>query len=357
MTVYTWPHNSRDALTREEVKSVIDGRTTARRVPIQIHFWVHPEEFGDRKEAVLEILSRYPADVQVVPLRIPGVFEAPVDDPDYRWVPFEQPFQDDVPLDERIAITDWAQLDEVLAHFPSHQYGGLFQNTQPGDGRYRLGHWWFCLFERHWQLRGMTNALVDYYDHPQQVHRLFQALTDYYLGIMKRGREEQRVDGILTSDDLGTQTQPFFSPRIFREFFKPYYQQLIEGAHELGMHFWLHACGNVEPFIPEWIEIGLDVLHPIQKHTMDERKITAEYGDKIAIWAGLDVQQVIPWGTPEEVRAEVRHLMDTYWRAGEGRLILTAGNGINEDCPLESLEAFFDEAVGYGSELIAASST
>ena len=71
----------------------------------------------------------------------------------------------------------------------------------------------------------------------------------------------------------------------------------------------------------------------------------------------LDVQQVIPWGTPAEVRAEVRHLMDTYWRAGEGRLILTAGNGINEDCPLENLEAFFDEAVSYGSGLVAAAST
>ena len=198
----------------------------------------------------------------------------------------------------------------------------------------------------------MTNALTDYYDYPDQVHRLYRALTDFYLGIIERGSKEQNFDGIFVSDDLGTQTQPFFSPEIFHEFFKPYYKELFDKVHELGMHFWLHTCGDVEEFIPDWIEIGLDVLHPIQKHTMDERHVAATFGDKITIWAGLDVQQVIPWGTPEEVRAEVRYLLDTYWRRGEGRLILTAGNGINEDCTLESLEAFFNEAVIYGSKVV-----
>ncbi|MCK5740519.1 hypothetical protein KAH55_15125, partial [bacterium] len=110
-------------------------------------------------------------------------------------------------------------------------------------------------------------------------------------------------------------------------------------------------CGNVEPFIPDWIEIGLDVLHPIQKHTMEEKVIAEKFGGQLTIFSGLDVQQVIPWGTPEEVRQEVRCLLDTYWRPGEGRCMLTAGNGINEDCTLASLEAFFDEAVKHGAKI------
>ncbi|HET6455163.1 MAG TPA: uroporphyrinogen decarboxylase family protein, partial [Armatimonadota bacterium] len=118
------------------------------------------------------------------------------------------------------------------------------------------------------------------------------------------------------------------------------------------MHFWLHCCGNVEEFIPDWIEMGLDVLHPIQKHTMDDKTIAREFGKDICIWAGLDVQQVIPWGTPEEVRAEIRFLIDTYLRP-EGRLMLTAGNGITEDCPVESLRAFCDEAYNYGLKKVA----
>jgi hypothetical protein len=344
----------RNPLTREEVASVIAGRSVARRVPVQIHLWVHPDTFGEREPAIRDLLARYPADVQLTYLRIPDIHQAPPDDPGYRWVPYADPYEgQNVPYDRRIAMADWTQLDEVLDRFPDPTYPGLLRGVEGGDGRYRLGHWWYCLFERHWSLRGMTNALTDYYDHPHEVHRLFRALTGFYQRIMERAREELGVDGIFTSDDLGTQVQPFFSRKIFCEFFKPYYKELIETAHRLGMHFWLHACGNIEPFIPDWIEIGLDVLHPIQKYTMDERAIARRYGDRITIWAGLDVQQVIPWGAPEDVRREVRHLIDTYWRKGEGRLMLTAGNGINEDCPTASLEAFFDEAVEYGAKIVA----
>ena len=99
------------------------------------------------------------------------------------------------------------------------------------------------------------------------------------------------------------QTGPFFRQTIFDEFFAPYYRELVEHAHARGMHFWLHACGNIEPFIPKLIDLGLDVLHPIQKYTMDEREIARRYGGRICIWSGFDVQQIIPFGTPEEVRA------------------------------------------------------
>ena len=104
---------------------------------------------------------------------------------------------------------------------------------------------------------------------------------------------------------------------------------------------------------PEWIETGLDVLHPIQKHTMDERDVARRFGSKLTIFTGMDVQQVIPWGTPDDVRREVRFLMDTYWRPGEGRCLITAGNGINGDCPVASLEAFLDESFSYGQTVAA----
>ena len=81
---------------------------------------------------------------------------------------------------------------------------------------------------------------------------------------------------------------------------------------------------------------------------MDEGEIAREFGDRLTIFTGLDVQQVIPWGTPDEVRAEVRHLLDTFWQPGKGRCIITAGNGINGDCTLASLEALLDECLRYG---------
>ncbi len=347
-----------DSLTRDEVRSVISGRSCARRVPQFIHFWVHPETFGDREPLVRAILDRYPSDLQLVPFDMPARFKNDQNGGSYCWLPYEDPNQGKaVAHDSATPMPEWDDLDRVLAGFPSADFPGLFRRAKPADGRYRLAHWFFCLFERHWELRGMTNALTDYYEHPRNVHRLFRALTDFYIGIITRSAKEQHCDGVWTSDDLGTQTGPFFSPEIFREFFKPYYAEMIDCAHSLGMHFWMHACGNIEPFIPDWIDAGLDVLHPIQKHTMSEKQIAARFGDKLTIFAGIDVQRVIPWGTPEEVRAEVRFLLDTYWRPGEGRCLLTAGNGINQDCPLESLEAFFDETMKYGTVIVSKKQT
>ena len=339
-------------LTKEEIAYVIDGCGTASRVPMFIHFWVHPESFGDRKTAVLDLLSRYPQDGQIIWVNIPETFESPPDDPDYRWanrsasMPQEEK---SIALDSQIAINDWSELDDIIEHFPNPHYPGMFQNNPPNDGRYRIAWWWFCFFERHWSLRGMSNALMDYYIAPEQVHRLFRKLTDFYLVLIERAKFEIGADAILTGDDLGTQRSTFFSLEFFREFFKPYYKELFDRAHELGMHFWFHSCGNVETFIPEWIEIGLDVLHPIQRHAMDAVRIANLYGGNITIWAGADVQQVIPFGTTEDVRKEVRYLIDTYYRPN-GKLILGAGNGINEDCPLENLEAFLHESYVYGSK-------
>lgn len=340
-----------EPLTREEVRSVIAGRARTRRVPMFIHFWVHPDEFGDRKPAVLALLERYPCDLQWGHLHMPAMYRG--DDPrhpGYSWVPYANPYRGrPVALDEAVALDDWGKLDDVLANFPGADFPALLEGMPKPDGRYRLAHWWFCLFERHWSLRGMTNALTDYYEHPEQVHRLFQALTDFYCGIIARCAREWPFEGLWTSDDLGTQGSGFFSPGIFREFFKPYYRQIFDTCHRLGLHTWMHACGCVKEFIPDWIEAGLDVLHPIQKHTMDEREIAERFGRQVTIFTGLDVQQVIPWGTPGEVRAEVRHLLDTFWRPGEGRCMITAGNGINGDCTLESLEAFLDESARYGA--------
>lgn len=120
--------------------------------------------------------------------------------------------------------------------------------------------------------------------------------------MLRRGREELHLDAVWTSDDIGTQTAPFFSPKIFREFFKPYYQELVAYAHELGMHFWLHCCGNILAFLPDLIEIGVDVLHRSRSTPMDEREVAQKYGKDLCIWAGFDVQRIIPYGTPEDVR-------------------------------------------------------
>lgn len=337
-------------LNREQMIRVIEGKGCATRVPLLVHCWVSPDTFeGEKRAAVEDVLARYPMDAQIIHLQIPSVYDAPADEPSYRWS-YRDPRQDlsTVAIDSSGVIEDWdEELDRLLADFPSPDYPDLIPPCPPDDGRYRLGLWWYFFFERFWSLRPMEEALVDFYANPEAVHALFEKLTAFYIRMITRAKEELHLDGVWTSDDLGTQTSTFFSPEIFDTFFYPYYKRVIDHVHSLGMHFWLHACGNVESLIPRFIELGVDVLHPIQKHTMDEKKIAQKYGDRLCIWSGFDVQRTIPYGTPKEVRREVRFLMDAY-RRPDGRFMLTLGNGATSDTPVESLEALFDEAVTYG---------
>ncbi|MHB1462632.1 MAG: uroporphyrinogen decarboxylase family protein [Armatimonadota bacterium] len=337
-------------LTREEIVSVIEGHSTAPRVPMLHHFWTSAAVFGAHEAEAAALLAKYPCDIVVVPAVMPGGIEGNPLDPSYRWLPYDaKAAQQSAALDSHIAMPDWDRLDEVIENFPKASSPAVMSAGIPADdGRYRLGHWWFTLFERHWSLRGMENCLTDYAFYPEETHRLYAALADYYCGVLERLKDEGHCDGVFVSDDLGTQNSTFFSPKVFKEFFEPYYAKMIGKAHELGMHFWLHTCGCVTPFMPEFIKIGLDVIHPIQKYTMDEREIAEKFGSQITILAGMDVQQTIPWGSPDDVRREVRFMIDTYQRP-EGRLMMTAGNGITPDCPLASLEALLDETLRYGT--------
>ena len=155
-------------LRREEVASVIEGKAKTPRVPMNIHFWVHPETYTANGDAVRSILSRYPEDLQICPMLMPQPCRMIHPDfPDYRWLNWDEPETHSGGLEERVLMPDWDRLGEVMDHFPDPNFPHLFQNFPPMDERYRLGQWFFCLFERHWSLRGMTNALLDYYLHPR----------------------------------------------------------------------------------------------------------------------------------------------------------------------------------------------
>jgi len=338
-----------EPLDRATMRGVIEGRGAGPRVPLLLHQWLYPEAFGERAPVVRALLDRYPCDIQTIRWRNVLNFEAPPDAPTYRWATKPKPADwDQRPLDDRAVIADWAELDEFLAQFPDANYPGLFPQNPPADGRYRVAHWWYTFFERHWALRGMTNALTDYHFYPEETKRLFAALTAFYKRIIQRAKSELDADAVYCTDDLGTQTSTFFSPEVFEEFYVPCYRELIAEAHRLGMHFWLHSCGCIQRFLPRLIDLGLDVIHPIQKYAMDEVAVAREFGGKITFWVGFDVQQIIPYGTPDEVRAEVRHLFDTF-RRPDGRFLFTFGNGVTPDTPLTSLEAIYDEALRYGS--------
>ena len=99
----------------------------------------------------------------------------------------------------------------LLIDFPSADYPGLFPEIPEADGRYRIAHWWYTLFERHWSLRGMSDALMDFYTDPESVHRLYDALTTFYCRMIERAHEEVGADAVYSTDDIGTQTGLLFT--------------------------------------------------------------------------------------------------------------------------------------------------
>ncbi len=213
--------------------------------------------------------------------------------------------------------------------------------------RYALYGFWSLFFERPWKLRGMENLMCDYYEEPEKVHRLHDALAQSYCKYIAYAGKVLKPEGFWSSDDLGHQTGPMMSPAIFHEFMFPYYVRVAKAAHDNGMHFWLHSCGNNTPLLPDLVEAGLDIFHPVQKHTMIEKEVAERYGDRLTFLAGIDVQHALQEMTPDGVRCEVQFLIDTFDRP-DGGMLIAAGNGIVSGTPFENIEAFLDEAVGYG---------
>jgi uroporphyrinogen decarboxylase len=154
------------------------------------------------------------------------------------------------------------------------------------------------------------------------------------------------IDLITFSDDLGSQRAPLISPRMYRRMIKPYQAEVIAAIKKRSKaKVFFHSCGNVYPFIGDLIEIGVDVLNPVQVSAGemgDTGRLKREFGDKITFCGAIDTRWVLPHGTPDDVRGEVRRRIRDL--APGGGYILAAVHCIQPDVPPENVLAMFDEA-------------
>lgn len=337
---------TREPLSREEVIKAIE-RKGCSKVPLLMHKWWGDgleKKYGERLKPLEE---DYPDDIFTAWYTEPGSTTSSTNNPSYRWG-----YKEDYSSAAKHSIgetyellPDWEELDEFLKDFPDPMEEGIFDEVKKSlskaGGRYKLGCWWRLFHERFWSIRGMENLMMDYYDNMEELKVIGRKLLDFYKVIVDR-YAELGFDGIFTSDDLGHQTGPMMSPKIFEELYLPLYKEFISYVHSKGMHVFLHSCGDNTKLMEYLIEAGLDVFHPVQKGCMDEEATAKAFGDRISFLVGIDVQHLLPEGSTEDVKKEIENLASIF-RKESGGLLLAAGNGIMPDTPLENIETMLRE--------------
>lgn len=336
--------------TREEMIDCIEGRGSSRP-GVAIGTWIHLDELAqDKQEKLIATYEKFPSDFQEFYIKKPSLFGQ--EGEKYTWcdVPNADPAlhrTKKVGVDEESAI-DWEVYRQISQDVPAIDHEEMFCNAPEPDGRYRLAWMSNGFWSKIWDYRGMSNALMDLYTNPEDVHDINRRTLRFFKAIAKRGKEDYQIDGIAFGDDLGMQKGPFMSPAMFREFYFPYYKELCDYAHSLGLHVWMHCCGDAMMLIDQLIEAGIDVLHPIQKYALDEEKVMEKFGGQLSFWVGMDLQRILPFGTVDDVKKETRYLIDTFYRPEQGRTIFTINNRLQDNVPIENVIAFIEEAYDYG---------
>ncbi len=196
-------------------------------------------------------------------------------------------------------------------------------------------------------LYGIDEYLLNMGLYPEACKRLSERLCGFYLARMEKwlGAVGPYIDVMLCGDDLGGQTGPMMSPQMYREYFKPWHAKLWRRAKELAPHVCvhLHSCGGIEPLLADLIEAGLESSNPVQItcEGMRPEHLKAAYGNQFVFWGGgCDTRQVLPRGTPGEVREHVRRLL-SIWAPGGGYVFQQVHN-ILDDVPVENIRSMFD---------------
>jgi len=341
----------REPLSRQEVINVVERKSKNAGIPLLFHKWWGSgllEKYGPPLD---EMAAKFPDDIFTTFCISPGDTVSTTSNPSYRWG-----FLEDYSDAEQhgmgkatILLPDWEGLPDLLADFPDPNEPGTFipveQDLEHAGGRYKLGCWWCLFHERFWNIHGMENLMLDYFENMEGLKELGERLLQFYKVIVDR-YSALGFDGIFTSDDLGHQRGPFMSPRIFEELYFPLYSEFCSYVHSKSMHVFLHSCGDNTLLMDYLIKAGLDVFHPVQRGCMDERDTAMRFGKDISFLAGVDVQSFLPKGSREDIRSGLRELIDTMYKP-EGGLLLSAGNGILTDTPMENIEEMLIQMTSY----------
>lgn len=226
---------------------------------------------------------------------------------------------------------DYAPLPGVIDHL---------NREQPHHIRFRIG----SVFEVAWQLRGMSSFLTDMAMEPDIPRYIMERLTDIYVENTRRVLETagDKLDAIYFYDDVASQKSLLISRGMWSDFIRPCHERIIEVARRYNKTVMYHSDGALRPLIPDLIEMGVNVLNPIQADAkgMEPEGLKADFGDNLVFHGGIDIIKTLPQGTVQDVRSEVGDRIRVLGK--NGGYVMCSSHHIQSDTPLENVLAMYD---------------
>jgi uroporphyrinogen decarboxylase len=230
-------------------------------------------------------------------------------------------------------------------------YSQMKAAAQAGHARQVVKCGYMAIFYYHNLLRGLEQSLLDPHDDAEFTHHLLGRISDFFY--QHHHRMFEACDGLVdiseVTDDLGTQTGPMIGLETFRTFYRPHMERFIRLCREFGVKVFHHDDGAIRAFLPDLVEMGIDVLNPVQSLCpgMEMTGLKRDFGARLCFHGGMDNQQVLPFGSPEEVRQAVRDAIDALASDGTGYVLAPCHN-LQAVTPVENIVAMYDEAWRYG---------
>jgi uroporphyrinogen decarboxylase len=209
-----------------------------------------------------------------------------------------------------------------------------------------------CVFEMYWRLRGMDNVLLEMATDPELTGTMLGRCADFAVALARRACREMPLDWLWTGDDVAGQDALMMSPDMWRDLIKPHLQRVFDVGKTAGLPVAYHCCGAHRQIIGDLVEMGLDVLNPIQSQSpgMDALELKKEFGHHLAFMGGVDTLGLLPHGTADEVRKGTAALVEGMTSDGGG-YILAASHTVPPETPDGNIFAMF-EAAGVSKEEI-----
>lgn len=249
-----------------------------------------------------------------------------------------------------------ASREGVLAYqFPYHHEETLLDELVPVvvDDSYYVGvDVSPCVFEMYWRLRGMEEAMLDLAGDPELGELMLGRCATFAVDLSEAALDRFSLDWLWTGDDVAGQRAMMMSPQLWRDSIKPHLQRVIDVGTLRGLPVAYHSCGAIRDIIPDLIEMGVDVLNPVQCNCpgMEPLELKREYGADLAFMGGVDTQELLPNGTADAVRAATERLLEGMTADGGG-YILAASHTIPPETPDDNLFSMY-AAAGVSKEEI-----